>query len=57
MKEIICNECFHDSNGTCNESCADYMDTDSCDKFVENEYIGPFEDDLGDDYLEDGISK
>ena len=57
MEEFICNECFHNSYGNCNEGCADYMDTDYCDKFVENEDIGPLEEDLGEDYLDDGISK
>lgn len=56
MKDIICHDCYHNNNGNCYESCSNYMNTDPCDKYLENEDIGPVEEDLGEDFLNNGIS-
>lgn len=56
MGEIFCQICFHNCFGNCNENSENYMVADSCDKFLENEDIGPLVGDLGDDYFGDGIS-
>lgn len=55
MAKVICEICFLNSFGNCYNGCEHYMHTEECVDFVEIEDAGPIEEDLGDDYLENGV--
>ena len=55
MTRILCEICFLNSLGNCNNGCEHYMHTEECEAFVEIEDVGPLEEDLGNDYLDDGV--